>query len=454
VLPAVVEPPRRVAAAVADQTSRHTEVSLAGSAYRDRPGTCKSRPVHIDEYLAGSVWSHADVDYFLDPDRPSWARFDGLTGYVPGDIVIRDGIDGAYTLNSYDDLGPAASADPAHRAVARRTVNYRGEPCRVNTYGDSFTRGDQVSDGETWQEVLAAHLGEPIRNFGVGGFGVFQAFCRMRAIESASHGTEFVVLNIFDDDHIRNLDAARWFRLSRFRAALGAGLRPMLHANPWSHLRIDPLTGSFAEVPNPLATAASLYSLCDPAFMIDTFSRDPIVALDCLARGLEVHDLTALEDLGATLGHPVDLHAGDVAAAAESLLLAYGIAATLATLGLVRSLIAQLGKRLLVMLSYSSESVIDALDGRPRFDQAVVADLAVHGDVVADGLEAHIRDYASFALVPADYCRRYYNGHYTPAGNAFFAFAVKDRLVRWLEPAPVAYRTDGPEIGESAATLA
>jgi hypothetical protein len=410
--------------------------------------------VHIDDYLAGSTWSRADVDYFLDPDRPSWARFDGLTGYVPSDIVVRDGIDGAHTLNSYDDLGPAASADPAHQAVARRMINYRDEPCRVNTYGDSFTRCDQVSDGETWQEILAAHLGEPIRNFGVGGFGVFQAFCRMRAIESASHGAEFVVLNIFDDDHIRNLDAARWLRLSRFRSAMGDGLRPMLHANPWSHLRIDSATGSFVEVPNPLSTRESLYSLCDPGFMVDTFGRDPIVALDCLARGMEIHDRTALEELGASIGHPVDLQSGDAGAAAEGLLLAYGMAATLATLDLVRRLITQQGKRLLVMLSYSSESVVDALAGKPRFDRAIVDDLAAHGHVVADALDAHVRDYESFSLAPAQYCRRYFNGHYTPAGNAFFAFAVKDTLVDWLQPAPIAYRPGGRELTDPAATLA
>lgn len=275
--------------------------------------------MHIDDELAGSVWSREDVDHFLDPERPSWARFDRLTGYVPSDIVLGDGVDGAHTLNSYEDLGRAASADPAHLAVARRMINYRDRACRVNTYGDSFTQCHQVSDGETWQEVLAAHLGEPIRNFGVGGYGVFQAFCRMRAIEPASHGTAFVVLNIFDDDHIRNLDAARWFRLSRFRSSAGDGLRPMLHANPWAHLRLSPSTGRFVEQPNLLPTPEALYSLCDPAFMVDTFGRDPIVALDGLGRGVAVDDVASLEELGELIGHRVDLHSGDVAAAARGL---------------------------------------------------------------------------------------------------------------------------------------
>jgi hypothetical protein len=50
---------------------------------------------------------------------------------------------------------------------------YADKKCRINTYGDSFTQCHQVSDGETWQEYLAAHLGEPVRNFGMGGYGAY-----------------------------------------------------------------------------------------------------------------------------------------------------------------------------------------------------------------------------------------------------------------------------------------
>jgi hypothetical protein len=410
--------------------------------------------MHMTDHLAASVWSRDDVDYFLDPQRPSWARFDALTGYVPSDIVIQDGVDGAYTFNSYEDLGPAATVDPSHRPVARRMVNYRGQDCRVNTYGDSFTQCHQVSDGETWQENLAAHLGEPIRNFGVGGYGVYQAFCRMRAIEPASHGTDFVVLNIFDDDHVRNVDAARWFRIWTSRTATDERRRPMLHANPWAHLGIDPATGLFVERPNLLSTPDSLYSLCDPGFLIDTFGTDPVAMLDSLRRGLDVEDVTPLEDLAARIGHRANLRSGHVATAAAELLVAYGLAATLATLAMVRDLIAEQGKRLLVMLSYSSGSVVAALEGRARFDQVLLDDLAAHGDTVADGLAAHVVDFASFSVAPEQYCRRYFNGHYTPTGNQFFAFAVKDALVDWLEPAPTAYRTARRGQNDSAASSA
>ena len=76
-------------------------------------------------------------------------------------------MDGSATISTVQPNG----ARTAHLYVERT--------CRINTYGDSFTQCHQVSDGETWQEYLAGHLGEPIRNFGMGGYGVYQAYRRM-----------------------------------------------------------------------------------------------------------------------------------------------------------------------------------------------------------------------------------------------------------------------------------
>ena len=54
-------------------------------------------------------------------------------------------------------------------------------------------------------EVTNPHLGEPIRNFGVGGYGVFQAYARLRRMEQTAIKTPFVILNIYDNDHERTL---------------------------------------------------------------------------------------------------------------------------------------------------------------------------------------------------------------------------------------------------------
>src|SRR5688572_24452112 len=114
------------------------------------------------------------VDHFLDPDAPNWATFDSELGYRLHNCIVRDGVDDSLTVYRYDASG------------ARRLIHYAQSRCRINTYGDSFTQCHQVSDGETWQEYLAAHLGEPIRNFGVGGYGVYQAYRRLRREEQTS----------------------------------------------------------------------------------------------------------------------------------------------------------------------------------------------------------------------------------------------------------------------------
>ena len=33
------------------------------------------------------------------------------------------------------------------------------------------------------------------------------------------------------------------------------------------------------------------------------------------------------------------------------------------------------------------------------------------------------------------------NGHHTPAGNFFTAWTLKDRIAKWLNPAPLPYRS-------------
>ena len=111
---------------------------------------------------------------------------------------------------------------------ARKVINHADKTCRIHTYGNSFTHCDQVSDGETWQEYLAAHLQEPVENFGIGGYGVYQAYRRMLKVEK-EHPAEYIILNVWDDDNFRNLDAWRTIRSGR-KAPCGYTL---------PHLRVD-----------------------------------------------------------------------------------------------------------------------------------------------------------------------------------------------------------------------
>ena len=116
---------------------------------------------------------------------------------------------------------------------------------------------------------------------------------------------------------------------------------------------------------------------------------------------------------------------------------------------------ARAGKRLLVLLSYAAADVADVLRGEPRFDQAFLDALVERRFQVVDGLRKPVEDYAAYGCTPDEYVQRFYIGHYNPRGNHFFAFAIKDDLVSWLDPRPPAYDRHGEApLRALAATLA
>ena len=142
----------------------------------------KRLPITTREWLSKATLTKEMVNRFLDPDaRNIWA-FDSELGFRVRSCIRKDGVDGSQIVTHIEPSGE------------RRMVNCADRPCRINTYGNSFNMSQQVSDGESWQEYLAAHLGEPIRNFGVGGYGVYQAYRRMLREERTESAAEYIVL--------------------------------------------------------------------------------------------------------------------------------------------------------------------------------------------------------------------------------------------------------------------
>ena len=66
--------------------------------------------------------------------------------------------------------------------------------------------------------------------------------------------------------------------------------------------------------------------------------------------------------------------------------------------------------------------------------------------VVVVNLDAGHTQHGWVRLPIEDYMRRYFIGHYSPAGNHFFAFSVKNTIVEWLDPKPVTYRQDAGKL--------
>jgi len=382
-----------------------------------------------EQYLRESAVTKDVIDTFLDSSQPSWARFDPEVGYVLGNSLPRDGMDGCYTISTAQENG------------ARTAHMYADKKCRINTYGNSFTQCHQVSDGETWQEYLAAHIGEPVQNFGMGGFGVYQAYRRMVRTEQTDDSADYVVLYIWGDDHCRSVMRCRhatFYRWWDHRDGLS------FHSNFWANIEMDMDSGRFVEKDNLLPTPEALYKMTDPDFMVETLKDDLMVQLYAIAHiDPSSLDLDRLHDLARILDVPgLDkTHDGELKEWAEQLKNSYGFAATKQIVKKATQFCQEKGKELMIFL-LCPRAARQLLEGEPRYEQEIVDYLDSEGLRYFDMNLAHLEDYKSFNLSVQDYMKRYYIGHYSPSGNHFFAFSIKNTIVDWLDPKPITYRDD------------
>lgn len=383
----------------------------------------------LNDWLGERVLRREDIDRFLDPSQPTWAKFNRELGYTLGDCLIQDGQDDCFTIGHYDTGGE------------RRCIQYRDRTGRINVYGNSFTQCHQVSDGETWQEYLASHLGEPIRNYGIGGYGVYQAYRRMLRTESSTPA-EYIILYPWVDDHRRSLMPCRYLFIHNWYKDRQSSL--MFHSTPWAHIAIDPEAGAFSEVENQFPTPQSLYELCDPSKVQEAFADNLIVQLIAWGDGADDVDMASLERLAEWAESPVKFDASDDRSQqAESLYRTVALRGTMFLLDKAREYANENRKKLLIVLGYGSGDVKRAIAGEPRPDAALIDYLHDNNMRYFDILPKHVEDYQAFCIDPDAYLKRYYVGHYGPAGNHFFTFAIKDEIVDWLDPKPMAYRHRG-----------
>ena len=344
-------------------------------------------------------------------------------GWVVRESLRDGGVDGSRTFNRYETSG------------TRKRINFPDAVARIHTYGDSFTHCDQVSDGETWQEYLAAHLGEPIENFGVGGYSVYQAFRRMKLVEE-THPAEYVVLNIYDDDHYRNLDSWRHIRVPKAREIV------TVFQGTLPHVRVNVEKDELVEVTNLCQTAEDIHKLRDLDWVVETFGDDPGLPVAVLREARGPIPAQAVSDVAAMFGLSYS-PGGRALVDQEELRQVHTRAALFSTikiLGMVERYIAEAGKKLFVILSYHAGAVKPRLLGEDRFDEVLLDYLKTRAYPWVDLREAHRAEFKAFNLDADAYLNRYYVGHYSPAGNFFCAWAVKDKLVEWLDPKPKAYR--------------
>ena len=384
----------------------------------------------FEDYLRESAVSKEVIDRFLK--GPSWAQYDSELGYILGNFLPKDGMDNSTTISTVQPNG------------ARTSFAYAGRKCRINTYGDSFTQCHQVSDAETWQEYLAGHLGEPIRNFGMGGYGVYQAYRRMLREEQTDHGAQYVIFYIWGDDHVRSLLRCRHAIIFRWWNHQGGRA---FHNNFWPNMELDLPTGRFVEKENLLPTRKALYQMTDPERMVELLRDDLALQLMAFKMGL-IRDLdrNSIGQLAARLEYPLDWNREtELREQAGELLDRYSLRATLSVLEKAREFTRQNGKQLLVILFDPYRAMAELRKSKTRFDQPVVDYLIRERFNYFDMNEVHLRDFQKYNLSYEDYLKQYFIGHYSPRGNHFFAYSIKDKVVEWLDPKPITYLEGDPE---------
>lgn len=391
--------------------------------------------ITYEDYIRSALPSKTEIDVFLN--HPSWAKFDSELGYTLGDYMPYDGIYQTSTISTSQSNG------------ARTSQVYTDRPCRINTYGNSFTQCHQVSDAETWQEYVAGHLGEPVRNFGVGGYGVYQAYRRMLREESTENSAENIIFYIWGDDHIRSLFRCRYMCITdwidRNNQTEGEGV--MFHGNFWANLEMDLETGEFVEYESRIQSEELLYNMTNEDWMVENLRGD--LALQMVLyreRKIDVIDTASLKKLSELLGLSLSWQKKDIRTSVEKLLDKYAFESTKYILLKTRSFAAENNKKLLVVLFSPYNVLPSLLKGEVRSDQEIVDFLNVNDYTYFDMNLAHVEDYKDFNLSIKDYLKRYLIGHYSPIGNHFFAYKIIPHLVEMLEPKPITYSQKDKQI--------
>ncbi len=344
--------------------------------------------------------------------------YDAELGWVHSSAIQSNGVDDSKTFYHYAADG------------ARKVVNFPGKPCRIHAYGNSFTHCDQVNDNETWEEYLAAHLQEPVRNYGVGGYGVYQAYRRMLKVER-NNPAEYILLNIWDDDHYRSLDA---WRSIRFGQGSSCGFT-------LPHVRVNLENDRCEQRENLLRTSRDVSKLRDETFVFQAFKDDPVLQLVLAARSGDAHANRLAQPVAVSFGIPAEKSAdSDLAQRVKQIHTEAALFATRHILTWTEEFAAKTGKKLLLILSFGRRNMAHALQGDPQFDQTLTDWLRTKPYPVIDMRDVFARQYRTYRGDARSFLKPYYNGHHTPAGNFLSAWAIKSAVVEWLDPPPLPYR--------------
>lgn len=118
-----------------------------------------------------------------------------------------------YRPNSQRQNGEFTINSAELRALREYTLEPAPDTLRIALFGDSFVAGDEVNDQEVWgsrleQQLLQAGFKAETLNFGVGGYGMGQAFLRWQS-KGKNYAPDIVVFVFQAENLDRNVNLFR-----------------------------------------------------------------------------------------------------------------------------------------------------------------------------------------------------------------------------------------------------
>jgi len=164
------------------------------------------------------------------------AGYDAELGWdnVANTVVTQHNVLDEPWTASYDAMGARTSCLPFDVGDEQAPL--------IATFGDSFTRGDEVNDDQTWQCRLEQRIGRRVTNYGVGGYDVGQALLKAERQWHEGRVSPITVLCVYADDLARVLNRYRPFLDGASSGKLG--FKPSFRY----------LDGGVEFLPNPLRT--------------------------------------------------------------------------------------------------------------------------------------------------------------------------------------------------------
>lgn len=264
--------------------------------------------------------------YTLEPlDLPVDQLRGEVEGYLANKeiavVIYDDALGWTYRPNSARQAGTFTINGAGIRSRREFSKSPTADTLRIALFGDSFTAGDDVSDDEVWGHLLERKLKEAglraeVLNFGVGAYGMDQAYLRWRE-QGKRFKPDIVIFGLQPENLKRNVNVFRQLlhpsgpAFSKPRFALISDELQLLNVPTIPPEQLINVFENFSD--HPLAPYEFYYQSRSRAARWWSASRLLSIAFEALRNADEEPEIYRQGSEGGELGKAiVDAFAGDV----------------------------------------------------------------------------------------------------------------------------------------------